>query len=454
MIKNFLRFCFFVLILSCSEKDSLGEKTVISGSLKDSDIASLILTDHSYDFQEEVITPKIIKVKNSQFSDTLEIPKGFYTLKYNKEQIDLFLKPGYQIQINLDNDKVSFTGKGGIENNYLVAKNDLERRIQGKVLYPSYSQLNEQEFLKFADSIKNLRTSLVKRYQELDAELKYLEKASAEIERAHHLIKYPFTRTFVVRDYNPSSLYPKSPLKEININDENLLNIRFYPMLMDLYAQDQAIKSNGEFSQWEFILSNNFPVKNHKIKEHILYTYASLSLSKVDKLDEFYKKFMSVVKNKSFKSRISKEYLSLKNLNTGAIAPEIKMTDFNNEIWTSKDFYGKNLFIDVWATWCGPCIKEMPALKNIQDEFKGKQIEFISVCIESRKQEAEEILKKFNIGGVNLFDKTGEENFKENFAINALPRYILINKEGQIEELVTSKPSSSALRKKLNALVQ
>ncbi|WP_456378085.1 TlpA family protein disulfide reductase [Lutibacter sp.] len=49
-----------------------------------------------------------------------------------------------------------------------------------------------------------------------------------------------------------------------------------------------------------------------------------------------------------------------------------------------EDLKGKILFVEIWATWCGPCIKQMPALTQLIKDYKGKDIKFVSISIDSK----------------------------------------------------------------------
>ena len=69
------------------------------------------------------------------------------------------------------------------------------------------------------------------------------------------------------------------------------------------------------------------------------------------------------------------------------------------------DYKGKVVVVDVWATWCGPCVKEMPFFKKLKDEFEGKEVVFMGVSVDENKFKWEAYMKKQGLTGVQLWGK-------------------------------------------------
>ena len=74
-------------------------------------------------------------------------------------------------------------------------------------------------------------------------------------------------------------------------------------------------------------------------------------------------------------------------------SPDFKGQDINGKTLSLKDFNGKYLYIDVWATWCGPCKKEIPFLKELEKKFEGKNITFLSLSTDQNKTDWENMVK-------------------------------------------------------------
>ena len=65
-------------------------------------------------------------------------------------------------------------------------------------------------------------------------------------------------------------------------------------------------------------------------------------------------------------------------------APNFNLPNQNGETISLSDLKGKYVYIDVWATWCGPCIAEIPSLKKVEKLYHNKNIEFVSISIDVR----------------------------------------------------------------------
>jgi thiol-disulfide isomerase/thioredoxin len=124
-------------------------------------------------------------------------------------------------------------------------------------------------------------------------------------------------------------------------------------------------------------------------------------------------------------------------------------------------FKGKYVYIDVWATWCRPCIQQIPYLQALEKEYHNKNIEFVSISTdESRRSggswEAAEkkwrgFIKKKNMTGVQLW--SGQDySFQQAYQINSIPRFILIDPEGKIVDANAARPSDPALKSLFTSL--
>jgi peroxiredoxin len=115
-----------------------------------------------------------------------------------------------------------------------------------------------------------------------------------------------------------------------------------------------------------------------------------------------------------------------------------------------RDFKGKIIFLDFWATWCKPCIEQFSHSRKLKEEYKGKDIVFINIAIEDENEKWLKTIEKRKIEGVNLFAGDKSENLRTMYNINAIPHYVLIDKEGKIIENNTFRPNSPRVREILN----
>lgn len=122
-----------------------------------------------------------------------------------------------------------------------------------------------------------------------------------------------------------------------------------------------------------------------------------------------------------------------------------------------EDLRGKYVYIDVWATWCGPCRGEIPFLAKVEEKYKGKNIAFVSISADEDKDFDK--WKKFvfdkKLGGIQLFaDKNWNSEFITAFGINSIPRFILIDPKGIVVNADAPRPSDPQLQEKLDSLLK
>lgn len=147
--------------------------------------------------------------------------------------------------------------------------------------------------------------------------------------------------------------------------------------------------------------------------------------------------------------------LSIKKLNN-TVSPSFDYVNFKGGKTKLEDLRGKYVYIDVWATWCGPCRAEIPHLKKIEEKYHNKKIEFVSISVDTKKDY--EKWKKFvtekELGGIQLFaDSDWNSQFIKEYNINGIPRFILIDPQGKIVNANADRPSSPRLVEVLDGLL-
>ncbi|WP_312557960.1 TlpA family protein disulfide reductase [Empedobacter brevis] len=114
-------------------------------------------------------------------------------------------------------------------------------------------------------------------------------------------------------------------------------------------------------------------------------------------------------------------------------APDFSLADINGKRFDLADFKGKYVYIDIWATWCGPCKVQIPFMKELEKQFHDAPIHFVSISLD--KEEDKPIWKKMvrenQMSGVQLFAGK-ENNFGYDYQIQYIPTFLILDKEGNI----------------------
>ncbi|WP_298500304.1 TlpA disulfide reductase family protein [uncultured Algibacter sp.] len=138
----------------------------------------------------------------------------------------------------------------------------------------------------------------------------------------------------------------------------------------------------------------------------------------------------------------------------GKAAPKFKnYENYSGGSTSLDDLKGKYVYIDLWATWCGPCKAEIPALKRVEKAYHGKNIAFVSISLDSANAHDawRTMVEKKELTGIQLYAK-GDQKFARDFKVTSIPRFILIDPNGIVINDNAPRPSNKKLINLLDAL--
>lgn len=138
------------------------------------------------------------------------------------------------------------------------------------------------------------------------------------------------------------------------------------------------------------------------------------------------------------------------SLSVGSPSPSFSATDLEGKTHTLEEFRGKYVYIDVWATWCGPCRGQIPYLEQMVEDYKGKDIAFVSLSLDQNLDDWQKMARQMKGNQFHLSDNA----FATLFQIRTIPRFILIDPEGNIAHPNMSRPSQSETRTYLDQLLK
>lgn len=135
---------------------------------------------------------------------------------------------------------------------------------------------------------------------------------------------------------------------------------------------------------------------------------------------------------------------SMENTQAGKPAPDVTLTTPDGQkVQLSSLLGGKFTYIDVWATWCGPCVKEIPHLEKLVERFKeNPNVQFISISIDANEAAWHKKIEKDNPQWAQyIINGEVEAQFSKDWGISGIPRFIMINKDGTIFSGDATRPS-------------
>ncbi|MDO5977845.1 TlpA family protein disulfide reductase [Flavivirga spongiicola] len=154
-----------------------------------------------------------------------------------------------------------------------------------------------------------------------------------------------------------------------------------------------------------------------------------------------------------YRSNYESAYEISQKLKKGTSSPSFEnFENFDGSTTSLSDFRGKYVYIDLWATWCGPCKYQIPYLEEIAKEYKDKNIVFVSISSDAQKDKEKwkAMIKEKHMGGVQLLSpNAGNIDFMKDYYIKGIPRFILLDPKGNIIDYDAPRPSE---KEKINKL--
>lgn len=131
----------------------------------------------------------------------------------------------------------------------------------------------------------------------------------------------------------------------------------------------------------------------------------------------------------SYEGKIVTALLRAKNLRLNIPAPLFSLSQTNGRTLDLKEFKGKDVLLIFWASWCIPCLAEIPALIKIQSNYNNTKIKMISVSLDKDSVAYNTALKKYGITWSSTF---ANKSIVKDYGITGIPEIFLINKEGML----------------------
>jgi thiol-disulfide isomerase/thioredoxin len=252
--------------------------------------------------------------------------------------------------------------------------------------------------------------------------------------------------------FQNTHLMGKYPLLNVNIyNPEALLSSNYYRFISDYFLLTFSDKKNEFSGPLRMIDLYNGASSdiNSNLKGDILSYFNSCLLASIYKASDSKKEIDSVdkfVQSRDFGlSDLEKAYINQEksdiqgsiekqySLKLGDKAPSFYLKDTSGNLHKLSEYQGKIVYLHFWATWCAPCIKELPSVNKLNDKIKNKPIVIINVCLDDKPDKWKQIIDKEKLQGINLICQGNIGDFlQKSYSFNSIPHYALVDDKGLI----------------------
>lgn len=394
-------------------------------------------------------------IKDGKFTIKTTIKEGYYFLRHGSEVVDVYLKPKDDLEVRIDGqdyqESILFLGEGASRNNYLASKRKLAKKTAGD-LQDYYSGTPEDYFKRF-DALQKKQQDLLMKSNTL-VTFKVIEKEDMKYERLYAIHNYEYLQDFYMGKKVTLPESYKKKLEGINYDNERLFNSVPYYRYLASSKWKNDIKNSSSLEEMVTIFDQ---IYSKSIKNDLLLSFYYSISKEPTKAKDYFELIKVNTSSKPFIDAAEEKLLSIEKIGPGKPSPSFTFENHVGGTTALEELKGTAILIDIWATWCAPCIKQMPALKKLEKLYENKNIKFVSISVDRKDSYTKwrDFINKKQLGGIQLFaDNSFQSDFIQAYGISSIPRFIIIDKSGNIVDAYASNPSTKQLQEQLDLLLE
>ena len=376
---------------------------------------------------------------------------------YNISRNTLYLSPGddLDIKITQKNAEAEFSGKGAEANLYL--KNRLFPHA-GSYLHGGVNMKeNFAQTHRFIDSMAMARREQLNNLQKVSKEFKKMENARISADVLNSYSYYPTYANIyaqvnkapevAIRKHQVDSFYTSlasemRPLVE-ELNHSTVLDVAVVRSVLGSLMNDRQLKGWSE--GMEFVPEVKDLLMASKWIDRL---NGHVDVSVINGATDF----AQTIGNEEYAQEILLKVKNAGKLLPGQPAIDFSLSDIEGNNYSLSDFKGKVLYVDFWATWCGPCTKESPYFESLAKKFIDKDVLFLPISMDNSKKTWSKYLKSHSKELVQYHSI--DPILKNEWCIKGIPRFVLIDKNFNIVNAYAERPSDTAICEKIQDLLE
>jgi peroxiredoxin len=211
-------------------------------------------------------------------------------------------------------------------------------------------------------------------------------------------------------------------------------------MLMMMEVKDDSVKLDSVYRNSELI-KQEF---DRKIREFLDTTANSIAITymiadfvvkeyPLAEVEHYYERLTPRVKASLPGKQLKEKIDALKQINPGGIAPEIALPAPDGTTLALSSLRGKYVLIDFWASWCGPCLAEVPNVKAIYDKYHDRGFEIFGVSLDDKSDKWTAAIERHGLNWLHVSSLKGWEcPVAARYNVTGIPKMYLLDKEGRV----------------------
>lgn len=372
------------------------------------------------------------------------------------ELIYLYLSPRDRQHIEVTIGDIPTTlqisGKHSADSRYLNEEDWLFNQYRDKHLknYFGYVYYNPGQYNSYVEQRRAARAELLAQFtkkHKLSKHLIHVSEWTIYADAIMARLQYPTMRATYRSDNYIAEHGYYDFLLDVKTDNSKMEKGIAYFYFLDFYLKESYRISGSKADYFDFVAA--------QISDRPLYEYYAFAL-RANFKRKLYEKFGSSAPYPDIAKKVKEKYHAMEGMLEGNKAPLVVLQDTTGKNFTFENWKGKYIYIDFWATWCGPCIQEIPHLKKLEHDYGDKNIVFVSISMdrENDRQKWVDFIDKEKLGGIQVWlDAANNKQISKALNILQIPRFVLLDDQGRIVDPNAARPSDSRIRIQLDMLL-
>jgi len=399
---------------------------------------------------------------DGSFAVTFEVPGPVMgTLTLGRRRMPVYLERGYTLHIQGDagqtTTQMDFSGEGSAENNFLVVyRQEVESQLTGSLMQNAAQDMSPNDYIHFVDSLELLKMDYFKEHiaHRLSGEnFKNFFEATVKYEKYQQLLAYPALH----QRLNHQDALPSLPVGYYDFLEEaltfdsqpfsNLTYVNFLLEFLNYKKEAKGLDSDG-MSRHEA----NYNLADEYLTDLPKYYIQALSVSRelnsgdMDKAMSMYNEYMENSPVDAYKESLGNALTAIRSLWAGNPAPPFTMTDIHGNDVSLANYHGKVVYLKFWASWCGPCMRQVPPSAELKERFAGEDdLIFMYVSIDREEEAWRNAVAHNNITGVHMRTPGRERGVPALYNVRWIPTFYIIGRNGNIFDHRPPMPADEAV---------
>ena len=451
-----------MLLFACSQPEE--HPRGLSGAIVNHDGVTIELTYFQEYFNNNRVVIGIEPDGQGVFYLPLDVRHALQAgLRVGRTEVPLYLRPEDALKVAFDAleplKSLVFEGVGADNNSFLLAYHrDMDQITGDRFVMSEAGKRDHEAFVALLDSMDT-------------AKLAYLEAGMADKDLSDDFVAFMKTRIIYERytrmvEYavmfsrmNPGEPAPELPEdyysfleREGVLDDARLENLAYINFLMAWLNHERRLRAAEPSHEEKSINTQTYylaaDVLSGKSRDFIQAMMAGreLSYGTLADAEAIYRDFTEGDAYHGYQERIHLIYRTMEALSAGNPAPAFAMTDMEGREVSLEDFRGKVVFMDFWASWCGPCMREMPHIKAMKERFaKEEEVVFVYVSIDTDEDAWLNAVERLDLEGVHFNTPGRERGVPAMYNVKWIPTFYVIGRDGNIFDNRPPMPSQGGL---------